>query len=307
MVNGRYSVTGLDKRVAGYLATVELGERIQGTRQLAERFGVSVGAISTSVNFLEEIGAVRIKRRGRLGSFLEHKSIVALWNTVEDGPMVISLTLPSFLKAEGLATAIYSLLNDAGVETYLIFIRGSLNRLKALRNGHCHATVVSLLTAEECCTDEEDIVLRLPPQSFVTDHVVCFRSRGDNAIGPLTVGVDHDSFDIKYITEMEFENEDVIFHSVPFTQTDLHFAESIVDAAVSDMDHSERLIVGDGTVCRSLSAGVQALLNDRDTSAAFVTRARDSLVRIVLQKILQPERVLRIQKSVVDRRLVPRY
>jgi hypothetical protein len=299
-------VTELDEALSSYLASLELGERIQSTRELAKLFDASLGSISTRINFLEEIGAVRIQKRGRLGSFLEHKSAVKLWNIIENSPLVISLTLPSFLKCEGLATAIYSLLNDAGIEAYLIFIRGSLNRLKALRNGHCHATVISLLAAEELCSEEQEIVLRLAPQSFVTDHRVYFRRQSKKLVGPLTVGIDYESFDIKYITEVEFENEDVILQPTPFVQFDLHLEASAVDAAVSNIDHIERLI-SDEISSRPLSTKTQALIKDRDTSAAFVTRAGANLVKAVLQEVLIPEQVLEIQKNVVNRLLVPRY
>jgi len=78
--------------------------------------------------------------------------------------MVISLTMPSFRKLDGLATALYSLLNTAGVETHLIYIRGSSNRLKALRNGHCYTAVMSTFAAEELCGKKERVILHFPPK-----------------------------------------------------------------------------------------------------------------------------------------------
>ena len=143
-----HGATDLDHALASYLLSLNPGDQILSIRKLAEIYEASLGSISTVINGLEEAGAVVISRRGHLGSFLEEKSIGTLWRIAGDGPMVFGLTLPSFRKCEGLATAIYSLLNGAGVETYLIFMRGSTNRINALRTGLCHAVVMSELAAD---------------------------------------------------------------------------------------------------------------------------------------------------------------
>ena len=106
------------KSIANYLLSLKIGERMISTREIAEVFGASLGSVSTALNNLEEIGAVTISRRGRLGSFLEKKSYGLLWKVVENGPMVIALTLPTFSKSEGLATAIYSLLDVFGAAIF---------------------------------------------------------------------------------------------------------------------------------------------------------------------------------------------
>jgi hypothetical protein len=153
--------TDVYKCLANYLLPLKAGDQLLSTRELAELFGVSLGTISAAINELEGIGAVAINRRGRLGSFLEGKSIGALWRIVENRPMVIALTLPTFPKC-GIGNCHVSLLNSADVETYLIFIRGSNNRIRALRSGQCHAAVLSALAADESCTKEEQVILRLP-------------------------------------------------------------------------------------------------------------------------------------------------
>lgn len=298
--------TDLDKYVAEYLLSLKEGDQLLSTRELGERYNASLGSISATINYLEEIGAVTLNRRGRLGSFLEQKSIGTLWNIIENDPMIIALTLPSFRKCEGLATAIYSLLNKAGVETYLIFIRGSLNRIKALRNGHCHAAVMSALAADELMGSGEEVILALPPESFVSDHRVFYRRQRQNPSQPLTVGIDPDSFDIKYLTELEFADDEVTFHQMTFTQIDLHLEASSVDAAITNSDHLERLI-SDKFTSRPLSPKVQAIIGQRDTSAVLVVRADAKAPKIALSTILDPVRVLDMQEQVMKGLIVPRY
>ncbi len=306
MANSRSAFSDLDRALAGYLIGVETGQQILSTREMAEAFQSSLGSISAAMNHLEETGVIAINRRGRLGSFLEHKSIGALWNVVENGPMVIALTLPSFLKCEGLATGIYSLLNRAGVEIYLIFIRGSFNRIKALRHGQCHATVISALAADELCGPEEEIVMRLPPQSFVEEHQVFIRQGAETAGHPLVVGYDPESYDVKFLTELEFAGSNVTLQPMTFTQIDLHLEDSPVDAAITNGDFTARL-AAKGFLARPLSARTREIVGDRYTSAVLVARAAASPAGAVLSRILDPSELLTIQEKVVAGRMVPRY
>ena len=191
----------LIEALGAFFLSLQEGDSIPSVRELSGRFKTSIGTISNVIHDLEEFDAIKILRRGKLGSFLEHKSEAKLWHIISDGPMVISLTMPSFPKCEGLATAIYTLLNDAGIETYLIFIRGSYNRIKALRDRRCHATVMSALAAKQLSGPKEEIILTLPPQSFVSDHRIIFRNGIDLEDTNIRVAMDKDSYDLKYLTE----------------------------------------------------------------------------------------------------------
>ncbi len=298
---------GLNAQLAGYLLSLNERDQILNTRDLADQYNSSLGSISSSINTLEEIGAVRINRRGHLGSFLEYKSTGSLWRIIEGGPMVIATTLPSFPKCEGLATAIYTLLNEAGVETYLIFIRGSYNRLEALRDGRCHAIVMSELAADALCGKSEEILLRLPPRTFVTDHRVFYRSEKTGKSEQLRVGIDHESFDIKYLTELEFAGQDVVYQEMPFLQIDLYLGSSHVDAAISNLDHLGRLKSSNELLSRPLSSKVQSMIGNRDSSAALITRAGSITEKIVFQAILDPQKIVKIQEDVENGRIIPRY
>ena len=252
------------------------------------------------------MGRLRSAGAAAWGRFLENKSYGLLWKVVENGPMVIALTLPTFSKSEGLATAIYSLLDQASIEAYLIFIRGSFNRLKALRNNRCHAVVMSELAAKELGGPDEEIIVTLPPKSFVLDHRVFFRVHKNDPSRPLRVGIDLDSFDIKYLTELEFAGDQVEFRPTTFSETDRHLDQSAVDAVISNLDHLDHLI-SDQIASRPLSPRVQALIGDRDTSAAFVIRAGSVPTRTILREIMQPEALLEIQRKVEEGQMVPRY
>lgn len=310
MKNNLTECTGLLKCLANYLLPLNKGDQLLSTRELAELFDASLGSISQTVNNLEEIGAVKINRRGHLGSFLEEKTVGILWSIIENGPMVIALTLPTFPKCEGLATALHSLLNSAGIETYLTFIRGSLNRIKALRHNQCHAVVTSALTTDELKSNKEEVIMTLPPQSFVMDHRVFYRRKREETSRPLRVGIDNDSFDVKYLTELEFSGIDVEFYQISFIQIDRHieksFRDAQLDAAISNIDHFDPLVSSEIS-SRPLSPQIQALIGDRNSSAAIITKAGSNPTAIALKEILDPQEIMEIQQKVVDGKMVPRY
>lgn len=304
--NNLLECTELDQCLAKYLLALDAGEKIPSTREFAELMDASLGSISSAMNNLEQFGAVTITRRGRLGSFLESKSLGTMWSIIENGPLVIAQTLPSYKKCEGLATAIYSLLRNAGVEVYFNFIRGSINRLKALKSGQCHAAIMSELAADNLISRNEEIILRLPPQTFVTGHNVFYRGVDHRSKKPLRVGIDNVSYDVKFLTEMEFAGMDVEYHQMSFVQIDSHLEESAVDAAISDLDHKEMLNSSEIS-SHPLSAHVKAEIGERNSSAAVIIRKESDTARIVLSEILDAREIVNIQQQVVQGQLVPRY
>ena len=182
----------LRRRVAGTLLGIEPGQRLPTIRQLASRHRASIGATQETLARLEAEGGVAIDRRGRLGATLRSRSIGALWAAAEGVPLIVSLPLPNTPRTEGLATAIKSLLTDAGVEVYLVFSRGSRHRLVELRQGRCHLVVLSALAARELCGSGERVLLELPAPSFVREHRVYYADRAEGMNGPPRVVIDRD-------------------------------------------------------------------------------------------------------------------
>src|SRR6187399_292681 len=73
---------------------------------------------------VREIGAIEVETRGPLGAFMVGRSTGKLWEAAEGGPLVIALPLASSPRYEALATAIKHGLSHAGLEVFLIFVRG---------------------------------------------------------------------------------------------------------------------------------------------------------------------------------------
>jgi hypothetical protein len=300
---------GLQRRLAAHFLGAEIGERLPSVRDLARANQSSVGSISNAINELEEIGAIQIERRGHLGSFVKERSLGVLWSIAEQGPMVIGFPLTSSLRFSGLATGLKKLLSDAGIEVYLIFIRGSRTRIQALREHRCHAVMMSAFAADKLCTDEEEILLRLTPESYVASHKVFYRTNSLGMERPLRVAIDRDSIDLSCIAELEFADREVEFVTVPYVLTHHKLVDGHIDAAVwsSDDMHAYLSQQNDLILDQPLSERTVDQIGYADTSAALVSPAWSHSVHAVVKSALDPDQVVEIQQKVLAGEIDPEY
>lgn len=299
------SIRELQCRLAKRLMQSEVGERLPSIKELATSAGLSVGSVSQVLNGLEDMGAVKIERRGRLGSFIQERSLGQLWTLAEVGPLVIAMTLPFHLRFEGLATGLKTTLRRAGIRTYLIFIRGSRMRLEALRRDRCHVAVMSGLAADDQCSDTEEILLRLPPGSWISDYCVFYRAFPGSE-GHLRVGIDQDSFDHVRLTELEFAGQEVEFRSVSYVQLPRLLKSGHVDATVWTTDQAEAY-VGPEILHRPLSDRVMNLVGEKSMSATFIARVGSDSVRAILEATLEADDIVEIQRKVLAGEIIPEY
>jgi hypothetical protein len=296
----------LHRNLARHILELNQGDRLPSIRELADLLDTSVGSVSQSLNDLEALGCISISRRGRMGSYLEDISIGPLWTVTETCPLIGGLTLASNLRYEGLATALKTMLATAGIETYMMFIRGSRNRLKALQDNRCHYVVVSSFAAHSIPAANTQILMVLPPTSFVSRHRVFYNANSSMSGKPLKIGIDHDSYDQAVLTEMEFEGQEVDFVSLNFTQIERFLCSGIVDCAVWTEDDMKQR--SDPNILdRPLSAHVRDVVKEQDTCAALVALSKNEAVHAVIKHAFDEGELLRIQESVMEGRILPEY
>jgi len=265
-----------------------------------------VGSVSTALNDLQALGAVKILNRGHLGSTVTELSWGALWNVIEQGPLVIALTLPMHSRFEGLATGLKMAFEKCGIEAYLIFIRGSTTRLKALKENRCHVTALSGLAAEEHCGTEDEIVLELPPGSWVSQYCLFYRTLEPEGGRPLRVAVDRDSSDHIQLTELVFAGRRIEYKVGSYVQISRLLKNGEVDATVWTIDQADAFL-GAGVQCEPVPAQVMERVGTKSTSAAFVARAGNATVRAIFKAAIRPDEILAIQNKVSAGEMIPAY
>jgi hypothetical protein len=287
------------------LADVEPQERLPTVRGLASQLHSSPASIHAAVARLEEAGAIGVETRGRSGAFLVAKSTGRLWALAQGSPLVIALPLASSPRYEALATAIKHLLTSTGFEVFLIFVRGSRQRLEAVHAGRSHLTVMSRFAADELDVPEDAIVAELHPRSYNTGHRVFYV--GDRADAtPLRLIVDRYSADQQLLTNLEFDGRNVTHVPAMTAQIARLLQEGWADAAVWTVDEMETRRPA-GVLDRPLSASTLERIGDRDTRAVLVGVAGQARILRRVTAALDPNDVERVQLDVMAGRTVPEY
>ena len=180
------AVADLVPVLARQLLTAEAPpSRLPTVRELAREHHSSLSSIHFALSRLEESGAVEIESRGRSGAFMIGRSLAGLWGLAENGrPLVIALPLASSPRYEALATAIKQILTRESLEVFLVFVRGSRQRLEAVRDGRCHLAAMSAFAAAELCGPTDQVVVELPPLTYNTGHRVFYKAAADDDAAP---------------------------------------------------------------------------------------------------------------------------
>jgi hypothetical protein len=186
-----------------------------------------------------------------------------------------------------------------------MFVRGSRQRLQAVREGRCHLAAMSSFAASELCSADDAVVVELLPNSYNTGHRV-FYTRGGDAARPLRVVVDRHSADQQLLTALEFEGREVVTLPAMTAQIARMLESEQADAAVWTIDEMQTRWPA-SVLDRPLSPAVRDRIGDRDTRAVLVGRSVDTSVLRAVCKAIDPTQVERIQLDVLAGRVVPEY
>ncbi len=294
----------LRRALARHLLTVMPGENLAPVRSLAERFHASVGATQIELSALASEGAVDLDSRPGRGAILLGRNVGRLYEATGRGPLLVAMSLPSTERINGLATGIRASLVGGGVEAYLSFIRGSRPRMAALGQGRCQVAVMSQLAAEALKDRQFEILMTLPPGTFVREHRVFTSARGDGR--PIRrVAIDRSSYDFERMTTLEF-GDGVEYVPLNYLQAVREIEAGRIDAAILDVEDAMMRYPPD-MPSRSLSDRTLRALAGSNTSAAFVGCAGDVTVGEVVRACVDPTDLAQIQQDVIAGRRAPEY
>jgi hypothetical protein len=288
-----------------FLTAPEPPSRLPTVRELAREHHSSLSSVHAAIGRLVEAEAVTIENRGRSGAFLVGRSLERLWSLAEGGrPLIIGLPLASSPRYEALATALKQILAQTTPDLFMIFVRGSRQRLQAVRDGRCHLAVMSAFAAGQLCRPDDEVVVELPPLTYNTGHRVFYTAT--EGTGPVRVISDQHSADQQLLTALEFPGDGVRYVAAMGIQIPRMLAEGRADAAVWTIDEM-RVRWPEGVLDRPLSPGVREQIGDTDTRAVLVGRAADAPVLRAITAPLDGDEVERIQLDVMAGRVVPEY
>jgi hypothetical protein len=278
--------------------------RMPTVRDLARRHLSSISSIHVAIARLREAGSIEVETRGPLGTFMVARSVGGLWRQAAGGPMVVAMPLASSPQYEALATAIKQLLSQAALDVFLIFVRGSRQRLQTVRERRSDLSVMSSFAADELCGPGDAVVTSLDLGSYNSGHRVYYSS-ADTDGRPLRVIVDRLSADQQLLTSLEF-GDSVELVPAMTGQIARMLSEGQGDAAIWTVDEMQ-VNRPPGILDRPLSDHVRDRVAGRETRAVLVGRASDAGVLQAATRPLAAVEVDRIQQAVLAGDIVPEY
>ena len=296
----------LEVTLARYFLTLKVNERILSIRGLSEDTRMSIGAVAGAIRKMEETGAVSIEKRGHMGSYLTGVSLGQLWKLLDQGPLVIASGLPMHSRFDGLATGLKAAFESAGIEAYLIFIRGAETRLKALMDSRCHAVLMSGLSTQILNLAEHEIFLMLPPTSWLSGYCVYYREEPVNSARPFRVGVDNKSYDAKTLTGLEFAGQNVEFIPISYVRIAESLEKGIIDAIIWNTDQAGYMVSPEISR-RPPSGHVSKITENKAISAVLVGKKGEDVIRSILQASIHVDQLMEIQRLVVENKMIPEY
>ncbi|MDU5106642.1 GntR family transcriptional regulator YhfZ [Clostridium sp.] len=281
------------------------GDRIKTVAELAENYKTARGTIQSAIKILKEENAVTLESRGHLGTFINEIDYIKLLELTGIKSLVGVMPLPYSKRYEGLATGICKCLNDSGVNTNLAFMRGSNHRLKALEDGRYDFAVTSRLTADFYLQNNKSIqiVKSFGNFSYVNEHIIVISKDFNGEFTKGTkVGIDTSSIDQSVLTKTYFEDLEVQYVTLNYSQFIPAIKEGKIDVAIWNLDDLQ-----DRQDDIKFIPLDRQKKNIKDTEAVIIANEKNSIVPALFSRILDVEDVKEYQRLVMEKKIMPQY
>ena len=192
------------EHLSKYFIGVEDNSRIKTISELENEIIAARGTIQNSMNLLKIAGAITLKPRGHLGTFLISKDLSLLLRYANISFIVGVMPLPYSKLYEGLSTGLlHTMENKLNIPVNMAYMRGASRRIEMMLNGRYDFAILSKFAALDYLqhNDDIEIITEFEPGSFLNKHVVMFNTPDKQVIEDgMRVGIDYDSIDQAALT-----------------------------------------------------------------------------------------------------------
>ena len=297
--------TGLATQgVARVLMTHSVGDKVPTVTELSEMLDTARGNVQNALATLKKLGAVQLRSRGHLGTFVTEIDYLVLAELCGVKNLVGVMPLPYSKKYEGLATGLYSMLNTNGLSGNIAFMRGSRNRVEQLLGGRYDFAIMSRQALDYYRKEGRALVCLADfgPHSYVDRHVVVTCRGFDGLWEGKRVGIDESSVDQRELTLRYFRDKPVEMVPLSYNQILAYLREGRVDAGVWNFDDLDLESSGNGFL--EIPDDGWGFPN---TEAVLVCREEDAVAARLIRELLDIPLVQAQQRSVEAGELTPHY
>lgn len=228
-------------RLAELLSAYSVGDQIPKVQTLARELDCGNGTIQAAFGVLDQANAITLKSRGHLGTFISQIDHSVLWELSGSRSVSIAMPLPYSRRYEALATGLQKSFIETELPLTLAFMRGSTQRVRALREGRVDLVLMSGMAAH--AEENLEIVHDFGPQSYVAAHGLLIAKGKDPGDDKLRVGVDPESADqVRLVANYFPDLPSKQLVPLSYNQLDHSFKEGHIDATVWNLDEVNRTI-----------------------------------------------------------------
>lgn len=290
--------------IARLLFGADPGERVPTVVELSSQLSVGSGTVQAAFDLLREKGALAVRSRGHLGSFLTDRNLAALWAACGHGPVRLVMPLPLSMEFVGLATALTQSFGSVAVALQLAFRQGGSQRLAALYTKSADVVVLSSLAVPRLDRSRVSWAV-LPDYTFYGRAAVVVLTAGDAPPRQgCRVAIDRHSFDHVAMTRAEFP--DARFVGADYVRIPELVASGQVDAAVWHQTGVVPLLAATRVVVHPASPTNPAS-HPSSSRACLVHRRDDTAVAQLLAAVIDGQQVAAIQRAVLGGETAPSF
>ncbi len=291
--------------MAQILLGVPVGEKIPTILELANKTSLANGTVHHGLKTLADVEAVKIVSRGHMGSYLVEKDYKKLLEILGIKYLLGAMPLPYTKRYEGLASGLISSMeNGYNIPVNLSYMRGSKNRISMVAYERYDFAITSKLAAKEYMKKHDDIkiLLSFGPMSYVANHAIMFFDVNCKEIKDgMKVGVDRSSIDQISLTKQVCDGKKVKYIELESSHIIEHVIKGDIDAMIMNLEE-----VGD---CH-LKVNCVPIKDENpdNTEAVLVVKNNGNDTRNdLLEKMIDPNIVLNIQKQVLEGKIESSY
>ncbi|SHJ33136.1 Helix-turn-helix domain-containing protein [Clostridium amylolyticum] len=283
----------------------EVGDRILTVAQLAEKYSTARGTIQSALKFLQDYEAISLEARGHLGTFITSINYIKLLDVADIKTILGVMPLPYSKVYEGLATGLYNTLVTSNISVGLAYMRGANTRVEALREQRYDFAVISKLAAQHYISEGHDIEIidEFGDFTYVNEHILMFSKGSKNTIEDgMKIGIDYSSLDQVILTKYHCQGKNVEFVPLIYSQILNSILRGEIHAAIWNKDDLQ-----DRDIKIPFKPINNSIFSYKDTNAVIVANTENSSFNTLLKKFINKEKVLDIQKKVINGEITPNY
>ncbi|NIZ40099.1 GntR family transcriptional regulator YhfZ [Entomospira entomophila] len=290
--------------LASEILLLNEGDQLPVISDWVERHHFSRGTVQNALHVLRERRAIQTQSRGHLGSYLTVIDYKKLQQFILNGHLRGSMPLPYSRLYEGFASGLYDNFACADIPLSMAYMRGAKERIHQVIQGIYHFSVISALAATVAIEEGTpiSILVNFGQHSYLSQHVLLLNKNFSSVQSGMRIGIDDTSYDQQCLTKELARDYDLELIPILGQQIIPKILSGELDAGIWNHDQ-----IIDQQYSGITVQMIHSPMTELSNTAVLIGRQDNDVINTILRKNIDKDRVLTVQKQVVDGLRIPQY